>query len=101
MADPVLIEASARPAPVMGGTKTLNGSTSQLVKGVDGMLAGIFVASASNTPTIKLWDSTAASGTVLINTFVPSPGWYAMPFRFSTGLYITVGGTIDYTISYS
>lgn len=96
-----LVESSSRPTPVMGGTKTLNGSSSQAVKGIDGMLAGIFVASSSSG-TIKLWDNTAGSGTVLVNTFSAIAGtWYPLPFRFLTGLFITVGGTIDYTISYS
>ena len=44
-----------------------------VVSGV-GVLTGFFVSAASATPTIKLWDSTAASGTVLIDTFTPVAG---------------------------
>lgn len=87
--------------PVTGGASTLNGSSSQQVKGSAGSLIGIFVASSSSG-TIKLWNNTAASGTVLVNTFSAAAAtWYPLPFPFSTGLYITVGGTIDYSISYT
>lgn len=87
-------------SPVCGGDKALNGSTSQAVKTGTGELTGIHVNSSSSG-TIKLWDSTAASGTVLINTYSPIVGWNPMPIPFTTGLYITVGGTIDYTVVYS
>lgn len=87
--------------PAVGGASSLNGSTSQLVKTGDGDLVGIFVASSSSG-TIKLWNNTAASGAVLVNTFNATAGtWYPLPFSFTAGLYITVGGTIDYSISYS
>lgn len=86
---------------VMGGNSYKNLSASGQVKASSGLLCGIFVASASNTPTIKVWDNTAASGSILVNTFTPSPGWYAMPFAFGTGCYVTIGGTVDLTVSYS
>jgi hypothetical protein len=89
------------PITATGGRSTLNGSTSQSVKASAGRLTGIFVAS-STSGTIKLWDNTAASGTVLVNTFSATAAtWYPLPFAFGTGLYITVGGTIDYTVSYT
>lgn len=70
-----------------------------LVKTGTGRLKGIFVASGS-TPTIKIWDSTSAANTVLVNTFTPVVG-VLTPFpdvEFTTGLYIDVGGTIDCTV---
>lgn len=64
-------------------------------------LLGIFVASASSTPTIKVWNNTAASGAVLVNTFTPLPGtFYPMPFACSTGIYVTISGTVDCTVSF-
>lgn len=72
------------------------------VKTGAGRLFGIFVASASATPTIKLWDNTAGSGTVLVNTFTPVAATY-YPFpgvEFSTGLFVDVGGTVDITVFY-
>ncbi len=86
--------------PVTGGRKYLNGTASQAVKSEAGELLGVFVASSSSG-TIKFWDSLAGSGAVLINTFTPDLGWNPCPFSFTTGLFITVAGTIDYTVSYS
>lgn len=76
-----------------------NLTASALVKTGQGRLKGIFVASGS-TPTIKVWDSTTAANTVLINTFTPAVGtYYALPdVEFATGCYITLGGTIDCTV---
>jgi len=71
------------------------------VKGEGGDLCGIFVASSSSG-TIKLWNNTAGSGAVLVNTFsAVAATWYPLPFNFSAGLYITVGGTIDYSVSFT
>ena len=78
-----------------------NLTASGLVKTGGGSIIGIFVASASATPTIKVWDNTAASGTVLVNTFTPVAGsFYPMPFTFRTGLYVSIGGTVDCTVSW-
>lgn len=63
-------------------------------------LAGIFCASAS-TGTVKVWDNTAASGTVCANTFSLTAGtYYELPARLKNGLYITIGGTADITVFY-
>jgi hypothetical protein len=99
MAGPVT--SSPYAVPAIGGTDYLNGSTSQAVKTGEGYLIGVFVASSSSG-TIKLWDNTAGSGAILVNTFSALAGqWYPIPVRFKTGLFITVGGTIDYTLSFS
>ena len=92
--------ASDLAQPIAGGTKLLNGSTSQVVKTGGGSVIGIHVNSSSSG-TIKLWDNTAASGSVIVNTYSAAIGWNPMPFIFMTGLYITVGGTIDYTVSFN
>jgi hypothetical protein len=67
-----------------------------------GKLTGIFVAAASATPTIKVWDNTSAAGTVLINTFTPvAATMYTFPNpRVSTGIFVDVGGTVDCTVFY-
>ena len=68
------------------------------VKASAGQLIGIFVS--SGTPTIKVWDSTAASGAILVNTFqTDGVGFYAMPFNFTVGLYVTITGTAEITVS--
>ena len=76
-----------------------NLSASAQVKDGTGVLAGIFVASASATPTIKVWAQTTAAVPILVNTFTPVAGtFYPMPARFSAGLYVTIGGTVDCTV---
>lgn len=92
--------SSVLPTPVTGGRSYLNVTASALAKTGDGELVGYFVASTS-AGTVKLWDNTSAATTVLVNTFSPSPGWNPAPFHFKTGLYITIGGTIDLTLSFT
>ena len=76
-----------------------NISASTLIKTGAGQLLGIFVASASSTPTLKVWDNTSAATTVLVNTFTPLAGtFYPIPASFKTGCYVTVGGTVDCTV---
>lgn len=84
---------------VSGAPKNLTASGQVAAKA--GVLNGVWV-SASTSCTIKLWDSTTGSGTVLIPTTaaVTAPNWYSMPFSFTTGLYATLGGTCDVTFSY-
>lgn len=81
--------------------EAVNLTASAQVKVGPGKLIGIFVASASATPTIKVWAQTTAAAPVLVNTFTPvGPNWYAMPMRFSAGLYVTISGTVDCTVVY-
>lgn len=84
------------------GSGYSNLSASGLVLTGPGKLTGIFVASASNTPTIKVWDNTAGSGTVLVNTFTPvAATYYQFPnVRVGTGIFVTIGGTVDCTTFY-
>jgi hypothetical protein len=85
------------------GVKYLNGTTSQAVKSGSGTFYGIIVNSHTSG-TLKFWDNTAGSGTVLMNTFTfpAGSGMYTFPkgISFYTGLFATVGNTIDYTILY-
>lgn len=85
----------------LGGASATNLSSDTLVKSGAGNLVGIFVAS-STSGTIKVWDNTSATGTVLVNTFSAGAAtWYPLPFAFGTGLYVDIGGTIDLTVSYT
>jgi hypothetical protein len=94
--------ASTLSMPVSGGGEYLNTTASVLVKTGPGDLICIFVASASSSPTIKLWDNTSAATTVLVNTFTPiSATYYPLPFNFDTGLFITISGTVDCTVSFN
>lgn len=70
-------------------------------KGTTNIIVGMFVNSTS-AGTIKFWDNTAGSGTVINNTITPAAGqFYQLGFAaFNTGLYATIGGTLDVTIYY-
>lgn len=86
---------------VVGGNTYVNQSASATIKSGAGDLIGIYVNSTSSG-NLKIYDNTAASGTVILNTFAPSAGWNPMPFHFATGLTVQVAsGTIDYTVSFS
>lgn len=88
--------------PVVESGNYKNITESTLIRTGSGQLLGIFVASASSTPTIKVWDNTSGATTVLVNTFTPVAGtWYPMPFFFNTGLYVTISGTVDCTVAWN
>jgi hypothetical protein len=61
-------------------------------------LIGVFCASSSSG-TLKLYDNaSAASGTVVVNTFSLTAGtFYPIPASLANGLYATIGGTADVT----
>lgn len=84
-------------------TSYLNGTTSQLVKTGAGRFYG-FVVNSHTSGTLKFWDNTSAATTVILNTITLAAGpdkWvFPVGISFDTGLYVTVGGTIDYTILY-
>lgn len=87
--------------PSIDGYKSTNGTASALIRTGAGLVAGVVVNSHTNG-TMKLWDNTSAAGTVIVNTitFAAGPSVYTFPapIEFYTGLYFTVGGTLDFTI---
>jgi hypothetical protein len=69
-------------------------STTTVYTGACGVL-GIFVASASSTPTIKVSDGLAT----VVNTFTPvAATFYPIPARVGTSLVVTISGTVDCTV---
>lgn len=75
-----------------------NITSTTVISTKSGSILGIFCASASNTPTLKVEDG---AGTTIVNTFTPvGATWYQIPFRFGTALKVTVGGTVDCTVSW-
>lgn len=84
-----------------GSNSTILAASGLVLTGA-GKLMGIFVDSASATPTIKVWDNTSAAGTVLINTFTPvAATMYTFPnIRVGTGIYVTISGTVGCTVCY-
>jgi hypothetical protein len=87
----------------LSGAKSTNGTASALIKTGGGKVFGVIVNSHTNG-TMKLWDNTSAAGTVLVNTFTFPAGSgvyrFPEPIEFYTGLYFTLGGTLDFTIVY-
>ena len=64
---------------------------------------GIFVASASNTPTITVYDSaTTTTGDPIVTVFTPSPAtFYPMPAATESGLYVVISGTVNCTVFFA
>lgn len=78
-------------------SRRLNLTATATIAG-SGEMMGIWVSSASATPTIKVADS---KGT-LANTFTPvAATWYRLPFKFINGLTVTISGTVDCTVAYN
>ena len=77
-----------------------NKSSSALIYTGAGQVLGVFCASSS-AGTIKLWNAVTAAAPIIINTTSVVGGvWYPIPFSFTTGLYLTIGGTADVTVSF-
>lgn len=83
----------------MTSSTYLNLTASGSVKTGQGVLKGMYVNS-TNAGTIKFWDNTAGSGTVINNTITPAIGYHDLGgAAFSTGCYATIGGTaLDVTL---
>jgi hypothetical protein len=80
----------------------VNLTASALVKTGAGQVYGIIINSHT-TGTLKLWDNTAGSGTVLCETISFGVGERWIPLfgmSFGTGLFATIGGTANLTIAY-
>jgi len=79
-------------------SKTISGS--QLLVTGSGVVHG-FIVNSHSAGTLKLWDNTAASGEVLMNTFTFTAGsnvqTFPAPIRFDTGLYASM--TVDESVT--
>lgn len=79
-----------------------NKSSSGLIHTGQGSIVGVVVNSHSSG-TLKFWDSTTAANTVLFNTITLAAGERYIPLfeaNFTTGLFLTIGGTADVTVIY-
>ena len=69
--------------------KKTNGSASALIKTGAGVVTGVIVNSHTSG-TMKLWDSTTATGTIIVNTYTFPTGssvvTFPSPIEFYTGL---------------
>ena len=78
--------------------KYTNLTASALIKTGQGVLIGMYVNSTS-AGTIKFWDNTSAATTVINNTITPAIGYHNLgSVAFNTGLYATIGVTLDVTL---
>lgn len=78
-------------------------SASANIKPMAGKLKGIFVSSASSTPTITVYDSAAATTTnTILGTFTPAAATsYILPLDGAyakDGIYVAISGTVTATI---
>lgn len=81
-----------------------NTTASVLIETGPGTLQGVVINSFTATATIKFWDNTSAATTVIFNTITPATGERWIPFwgaKFTTGLFLTITGTIDVTVIYN
>jgi hypothetical protein len=72
------------------------------VSTVDGIFTGLFCSTTSGTATIKIWDNTAASTAVLLDTFTPvaATKYNFENVLFSTGLLVNITGVMTATLFY-
>jgi hypothetical protein len=75
------------------------------IKASAGKLNGIFVSSASSTPTITVYDSSASNtgDPVVLATFTPTGNTMHNFFQglfVNKGIYVVISGTVSATISY-
>lgn len=87
--------------PVSGAKSHSNLTASGQVSASPVELLGLFCASSSGA-TCKVWNSAAASGDIIANTFTLIAGsWYPLPFYCGVGCYVTITGTANVTVGYS
>lgn len=78
--------------------QSINADT--LMKTGAGVFYG-FIVSSHSSGTVKVWDNTSAATTVILDTITLAAGpqsWvFPVGIRFTTGLFIDIGGTIVLT----
>lgn len=86
---------SQGPASYYAGSYTniINAQAAVVAKTGSGILHTVVVNTLGTSPTIQLWDNTAASGTKIGNITPTVPGTFDFDLVFNTGLTITTAGT--------
>ena len=84
-----------------GGYKQISATGN--VSAYPAKIVGIFVSSASSTPTITVYDSATTTTTAkVVDTFTPAGAtFYAIPAATSAGIYVVIGGTVSATVIYA
>lgn len=78
-------------------------SASANVKPSSGVLLGIFVSSASGSPTLAVYDSasTGTSAPIVAQWTPVAATFYPIPTSYASGLYVAIGGTVQCTVIYA
>lgn len=68
-----------------------------------GALLGIFVSSASGSPTITIYDSATTTTTdPIVSVFTPvAATWYPIPAVYKNGLYVVIAATVGCTVIFA
>jgi len=75
-------------------------TASGLIRSGNGQLGGFLVA--QGTPTVTIYDNTAASGTILLNAMVCAAGTsYPLPVALTIGAYAVISGACDISFFYN
>lgn len=93
--------SNIRDVKLFGAYKNI--SASGAIKTGAGSLAGVVINSHSGG-TLKFWDSLTGANTVIFNTITLAGGERFIPLfgaKFTTGCYLTIGGTADVTVIYN
>lgn len=83
--------------------KYVNLSASALIETGPGTLQGV-VVNSHTSGTLKFWDNTSAATTVIFNTITLGATERWIPLfgaKFTTGCFLTIGGTADVTVIYN
>ena len=85
----------------VGGYKNITATGN--VAPIASKLLGIFVASASSTPTIAVYDSATTTTTDPITGAITAVGgtFYTIPAATEAGIYVVVTGTVDATVFFA
>lgn len=75
-------------------------SASGNVCAIDGILGGIFVSSTTSGTVTVYDDPATGTATKIVDTVTLAVGWNPLPFAFSKGLNVVVGGTLSATVAY-
>ena len=85
----------------VGGYSQIVATTQITTKGAS--MIGVFVSSASATPTITVYDSALSTATSkVVDTFIPVAGtYYPLPFSTTNGLYFVIVGSVSATVGFA
>jgi len=85
----------------VGGYKVISATGN--VAPIASKLLGIWVSSASGTPTIAVYDSATTTTTdPIATTFTPAGAtFYTLPAATENGIYVVIGGTVSATVYFA